>query len=85
MYTMARHAAGMAILRDRPTYFLLNSHFDLEPDYIIRKPMKQIPTIYRPYGNIVNFSHTSQIHFLTNYTSFRPFKRMGVQMPNNRG
>jgi len=38
-----------------------------------------ILTTYCPYGNIANFSHTSRIHFSTNNTSFRPFKRMGCK------
>jgi len=41
------------------------------------------PTISCAYRNIVNFSHTSQIHFSANNTSFRPFKRMRAQMPKN--
>ena len=60
-----RAAGGNAILRVLSVTlctFLLNPHFDLEPDYIVRKPVKQIPAIYCPYGNIVNFSHMSRIH-----------------------
>jgi len=34
-------------------------------------------TISCPHGNIVNFWHTSRIHFLVNNTSFCTFKRMG--------
>ena len=41
----------------------------------------QIPTIYCPYGNIVNFSCTSRIHFSANNTSFRPFKPRGRRSP----
>jgi len=41
------------------------------------------PTMSCPYRNTVKFWHTSQIHFLTNNTSFCPFKWMGAQMPNN--
>jgi len=39
--------------------------------------------MFCPYGNKVNFSHTSRIHFSTNNTSFCPFKRMGAQLPKN--
>jgi len=35
------------------------------------------PTISCPYGNIVNFSHMSWIHFSANNMSFYPFKPMG--------
>jgi len=36
-----------------------------------------------PYGNTVNFSCTSQIHFCAINTSFFPFKPVGTQMPKN--
>jgi len=49
----------------------------------MRKPIKQHFQISCFYGNIVNFSHMSRIHFSANSTSFCPFKRMGTQMPKN--
>jgi len=36
------------------------------------------PTISCLYGNSVNFSHMSQIHFLANNTSLCPLKPMGL-------
>ena len=47
--------------------------------YAVARNKTTFPTIsYRPtYGNIVNISHTSQIHCWANNTSFRPFKRIG--------
>jgi len=38
------------------------------------------PTIYCPYGNILNFSRTSRIHFSANNTSFCPFRPMGLSV-----
>jgi len=63
-------AAGMAVLH-------VLSVFPSTPTWIVRKPMK--------CTEILSTFHTSQIHFSTNNTSFRPFKRMGAQMSNNRG
>jgi len=41
--------------------FLFNPHFDLEPDYIIKKGNSiKNSTVYRAYGNTANFSHTSR-------------------------
>jgi len=41
--------------------FLFNPQFNLEPDYIIRKPIDhRILRYIRRRGNIVNFSHTSR-------------------------
>jgi len=62
--------------------FLTNPHFDLNPDYIIRKPIKRRSNNLK-YGNIVNFSHTSRIHFSANNTSFRPFKPTGLSAHRN--
>jgi len=42
---------------------LSNRSIDLEREYIFRKAMKQIPMMRCPYGNIINFSCTSDIHF----------------------
>ena len=64
-----------SILRDITVTFLYISPttpFHLEPDYIVRKPMKQSAMIYCPYENIINFSPTSRIHFSANIMSYRP-------------
>jgi len=37
--------------------------------------------IYSPYGNIVNFSHTTQIHFCIKIHSKMQFKPMGEKKP----
>jgi len=58
--------------------FLLNPNFDLEP--MSQKANKMtLPAISCLYGNIVNFSHTSQIHFSANIMSFCPFKQRGCK------
>jgi len=69
---------GKSILRDITVTFLY-----IFPKTLLRswtwlyhqKANKTMfPTISCPYGNIVNFSHTSRIHFSANNTSFHPFK-----------
>jgi len=59
----------------RPTFLYISPQLPLRSwNWLItRKPLKQIPTIYCLYGNILNFSRTSRIHFSANKTSFRPF------------
>jgi len=47
---------------------LLNPHFNLEPDYIIRKPMKHRFQRYIVHTEIYSTLHTSQIHFSVNNT-----------------
>jgi len=60
MYTGAPRAAGMVILR------ALNvspqPHFDLEPDYIIRKPMKHRFQLYIVRTEILSTFHTRVEH-----------------------
>jgi len=54
--------------------FLLNTHFDIEPDYIFRKPIKR-----RFQRYIVRTEIFSTFHARVEYsTSFRPFKPMGL-------
>jgi len=49
--------------------FLVNPNFDLQTNYIIRKPTnRRFPAIYCPYGNIINFSHTKHKNTLKNGT-----------------
>jgi len=61
------------------TFFV---HFSLTPlrswTWLNRQKANKMtfPTISCLYGNIVNFSQTSRIHFSANNTSFRPFKPM---------
>jgi len=73
---------GKSILRDISVTFLY-----ISPKaplrfwtwlYLQKANKTTFPTIPFPYGNNVNFSHTSQIHFSANNTSFRPFKPMGL-------
>jgi len=61
--------------------FLLSPHFDLEPHYIVRKAINDVSNdILSVYGNILNLSCTSRIHFSANNTSFCPFKSMGLSV-----
>jgi len=56
--------------------FLLNPHFDLEPDHIVRKPIKR-----RFQRYIVRMEIFSTFHARVEYnrpTLFRPFKPMGL-------
>ena len=65
----AGRAAGMVILRVLSVTFLYISpqpHFDLEPDYIVRKPMKHRFQRYIICMEIL--SHASRIHFSANNT-----------------
>jgi len=68
-----------SILRDVLHFctFLQNPHFDLEPDYIIRKPIERFQQ-YLVCSEIVSTFHTSWIHFSVNNTSFHTFKPMGL-------
>jgi len=54
----ARRAAGMAILHVLIECFLLHPHFDLEPDYITRKPMKHRFQLYIVSSEILSTFHT---------------------------
>jgi len=54
--------------------FLLNPHFNLEPDYIVKKPIK-----WRFQWHVVRTEIFSTFHAWVEYnTSFRPFTPMGL-------
>ena len=61
-----------------------NGHFACVKLFSPQPPLGSWTWLYRQkanetYGNIVNYSHTSRIHFSTNNTPFRPFKRTGCK------
>ena len=73
---------GTDILRVTPVTFLYISH---KPPlwtwtwlHHQKADKTTFPAISCPYGNSVNFSHTSRIQFSANNTSFRPFTPMGL-------
>jgi len=73
---------GKSILRDISVTFLYISPKPLLQSwtwlYLQKANKTTFSTISCSYGNIVNFSHTSRIHFSANNMSFRPFKPMGL-------
>jgi len=62
--------AGIAILRvlsvKHLCTFLLNPHFDLEPDYIIRKPMQHRFQLYILRREILSIFHT-RVEYITRH------------------
>jgi len=77
--TSSLHARHAVVCAENPLEtvlhfctFLLNPHLDLEPDYIVRKPMKR-----RFQRYIVRMETFSTFHARVEYnTSFYPFKPM---------
>jgi len=62
--------------------FLVNANFDLITKWAIYKNKKNNDSVYiLSIQNIVNFSHTSQIHFCFKNTPKAPFKPMGQKIP----